>query len=175
MKAVSMNLSIFFISGMPEYAREYSGISSIQLCGGQFDKLVESIGQTVDVASSGSCESRLSATASLDQLGSFADVLSGIPAFGDKVIRIHQHETRLAFAFDSSCDDGVLDLLLNHHGGIAEHVLVRIGNLLDPDEIDPVHGFTALLESLGETGSLLPCEFVGLLLVFGVLADQFLD
>ena len=85
MKAVSMNLSIFFISGMPEYAREYSGISSIQLCGGQFDKLVESIGQTVDVASSGSCESRLSATATLDQLGGFADVLSGVPALGDKV------------------------------------------------------------------------------------------
>ncbi len=79
---------------------------------GSFLEFFQRLFQTGAVLSSGRCQTRLSASASHDEPGSAAYVLSGVLAGCDQISRVHEGELRLAFPFDGCGKRGVFRVFL---------------------------------------------------------------
>ena len=142
-----------------------------ELSCGELHQPVEGIGQTCCIPASGSREARLAAASALDQLCSLPDIGTGVASFPYKVIRIHEHQLRLASEFAGNGDDKVLCLFLKHLAGFPDNVGVDLCGFFRAygHDIDAIDRLAHFEDGLFESGALFlgyGLDFFSEMLVF---------
>ena len=145
----------------------------LQVC--QFDDFVDGSRETVNILTACLGEVRLTATTTLNELGSLANHLAGIQAMvADHVVAHHDRELGLVVVVGTDdAEQGTLDGSTNLEGQVLG--TGRRHRHYTSDNLDTIHDAGLLHQSLGSTLDGLSLEAFYLLLHGVVLVDILLD